>query len=89
MAQATGRAGRRITAYDAKYLDTQANPGESRLKSALSGGFGRFGSGDRTALHAGLLVSEPGGGVRFRQVAWVRSSSLAVVEFSYQPIKKQ
>jgi hypothetical protein len=29
--------------------------------------------------HPGLLTSEPGGGVRFRQVAWVRSSLLAGV----------
>ena len=29
--------------------------------------------------HAGLLAAEPGGGVRFRQVAWVRSSLLAGV----------
>ena len=34
---------------------------------------------DERAFHAGLLTAKPGGGVSFRQVAWVRSSSLAGV----------
>src|ERR1044072_9331570 len=55
----------------------QAVPQASDDGQCWSGRWRSFRRSRAGALHAGLCTRKPGGGVRFRQIAWVRSSTLA------------